>query len=296
MKSRWKSLRVPIALASVCLVLLILLWAVLTLQNSSDSPDDGRDKTDIQTLIGRYPADKVSYLRILSEGVTYSFKKSGSDWVFVQDQTLPVRESSLESILSLYETLTAIRVMEHPDEAAEYGLDDPDRSLILVCDGEQTEFHFGNFSSYGGGYYFEIAGDSRLFLVDDALYTALDLSEESFFSCPTLPDRSAISKVTFTYPSGESVTVEAGENPPLFACLASLNPSRLLELGSDHDKSYGLDAPILCNIDCGEERILLTFGLGESDQYTYLRIGESKAVFLFHAQQTDALLSLLRQE
>ncbi|MGM9636837.1 MAG: DUF4340 domain-containing protein [Eubacteriales bacterium] len=296
MKGIWKNLRVPIILASACLLLLIVFWAVHILRTDADFPDGGDTDTEIQKLIGYYHADDVSYLRIKSEGTTYSFRKIQSVWTYVQDPALPVQESAVESVLSLYETLTAIRVLEEPDEAAEYGLDAPVRTLLMVCDGEQVEFHFGAYSSYGGGYYFEIVGDPHVYLMDTDFYLALELSEETFFTCPTLPDRSAMAQAIFTFPSGESVMLEAEENSDLFACLASLTPTRILELGADHDSSYGLDEPILCRIDCGNEEILLTFGLGESDEYTYLRIGESKAVFLFEAEHTDALLSLLKQE
>lgn len=296
MKGIWKNLRVSIVLASACLLLLIVIWAVHTLRTEKDSDDSGGTDTEIQTLIGQYPADEVSYLRIKTEETTYSFRKKQSIWTYVQDPSLPVQESAVESVLSLYETLTAIRILEETDETAEYGLDAPVRTLLMVCNGEQVEFRFGSYSSYGGGYYFEIVGDSHIYLVDTDFYLALELSEEIFFTCPTLPDRSGITQATFTYPSGESVTLETKEHSDLFACLASLTPTRILELGTDHDKSYGLSEPILCRINCGDEEILLTFGLGESDEYTYLRIGESKAVFLFEAEHTDILLSRLKQE
>ncbi|MGM9681435.1 MAG: DUF4340 domain-containing protein [Eubacteriales bacterium] len=295
MKKIWKSYKVPILLAAACLLLLILIWAVLTLRSDSDSPDGGSN-ADIRILVGRYPADEVSYLRIKTEGKSYSFHKKQSVWTYVQDSSLPVRESAVGAVLSTYETLTAIRVLENPDDLSEYGLDDPERSMILVCDGEQIEFRFGAYSSYGGGYYLEIAGDPHVYLVDSDFYSALDFSIEDFFTCPTLPDRSEIRQATFTYPSGESVTLDAEGHPDLFACLISLTPTRILELGSDHDSSYGLDKPILCQTVCQEEDILLAFGPGESDEYIYLRIGESKAVFLFEAEHTDALLSLLKQD
>lgn len=297
MKKIWKSYKVPILLAAACLFLLILILAVLTLRSDSASPDDGSN-AEIQILVGRYPADEVRYLRIKTEGKSYSFQIKQSVWTYVQDPALPVRESAIGAVLSTYETLTAIRVLENPDDLSEYGLDNPERSMILVCDGKEIEFRFGAYSNYGGGYYLEIAGDPHVYLVDSDYYSALDFSIDIFFTCPTLPDRSEIRQATFTYPTGATVTIEANENPDLFACLASLTPTRILEMGSDHDSSYGLDKPILCQMVCEgeEEGILLAFAPGESDEYTYLRIGESKVVYLFEAEHTDALLSLLKQD
>lgn len=146
-----KSMRTPVVLAAVALVLGGYIFLVERHGGSSDDVAHSARK-----VVPKFERDKVSRIEI---GATV-LERKGEDWRITKPIDFPADHAAIDDLLSGVEFLESKRVID--GKPGDYGLDKP-RVVVEVGD---VRLAVGNDDASGKAVYVQRAGDARVFVVD----------------------------------------------------------------------------------------------------------------------------------
>jgi hypothetical protein len=163
----------------IAVVLLAVLGGVVWWSNKKQaSADKTPDKT---TKILAIPEDRIQNIRIKTiAGDTIELSRAGGKWAMTQPKPLAADQEAVSGVLSTFTALNAVKIVE--DKASDlhgYGLDIPTLDVTVAKnDGKTNQLLVGSSALDATGYYAVLAGDPRVFLIDNAAKTALDRKPE----------------------------------------------------------------------------------------------------------------------
>lgn len=283
----------PLILGCVCLGLAAVIGTIMLVRREERAAVvTTADPDSVRVLIDRLDVGSATSIAVEADGENLSLTKTEAGWILFGDPDTPVRQETVNALLSRLETLVALREIGEGN-LAEYGLDDPAAILTLDCGDCVYRLCFGDANAAYGGYYFKMEGRDTVYLVENSLYSAAILTPDSLLELPKLPDLSDPLSLELTLPNGQTLSLPedgGAEEENLLAALESLTISHRVDYGRDSDAAYGLDRPTLLIITARSgENLTLRLGRGESGDFGYLRLGDSPAVYLFYAEPLDAL-------
>ncbi len=284
----------PLILGGICLLLAAIMAVVWIVRREEQAGAvTTADPAKTRVLIDRLEVDQAQSIAVENGDMQISLTRSGKKWILAGDPDTPVRQAAVTSLLERLETLVALREIGRGN-LPEYGLDNPAAVLTLDCGKAVYRLCFGNANAAYGGYYFAMGSADTVYLVENALYSAVILDQDSLLELPVLPDLADPLTLSLTTPDGQLLILngDGGQaEADLRAALKGLTLSHRVDYGHSSDAVYGLDAPVMLQITprVGDP-LTLRLGRGESDDFGYLRLGDSPAVYLFTADPLDALI------
>ncbi len=149
---------------------------------SDEVADDETDPASVP--IGAMQTDDVAGILYVCGDESIELEKSGDTWYLKSDHDFPVKQAYADTMAADAANLEALRlVSENKADFAEYGLDAPETAYVfMLTDGSQTTYYLGNYNSFGGTYYFNVAGSEKIYLIsgdflDDFAYDLSDLAD-----------------------------------------------------------------------------------------------------------------------
>ncbi len=120
-------------------------------------------------------------------------KNTEDAWVIETNQDVPLNSTYTNKMASTVENLTASKiVVENAEDLSQYGLTNPLITIIIMkVDGSQETLYIGDESPLGDGYYACLKGNSSIYLVDTAVYSAYNYNESSLFTVASAPTMEA---------------------------------------------------------------------------------------------------------
>lgn len=274
-----------IALAIIS-ILCLILWLI-------PEKEEAVEETPIQTVFDENALDLITALSFTcNDNPSLSFTRSEIGWLADGRSNLPIDESRIRSLLGKLEHMLSLRtITEACGNIAEYGLDSPYCTISLTADGKVKTYLFGDHNDYYGGYYCMIDGSSAVYMVDETYVKQFDLTLEDLLGSDYLPDLGRLQSVVWQNADGSSFTATPeGANGELLSLLSSLELGKFIDYGSEQYPLFGLDSPATAKLTLWDGALLtLTFGLGETEEYIYLRVGESEMIYLAACDDLSAL-------
>ncbi|HVW08093.1 MAG TPA: DUF4340 domain-containing protein [Bryobacteraceae bacterium] len=122
-------------------------------------------------------ADQITGLRLVkpaSDAVVLS--KTGDKWQITAPQQLPADSDSVGALTNAVSPLTSDRLIdEHPQNLAEFGLDNPTEEVdITTKDGKTEKLLFGSDTVSGSDTYVKLASDPKVYTVASYAKSTLD--------------------------------------------------------------------------------------------------------------------------
>ena len=262
---------------------------------------------------------------------TYSFTKTEDTWRWDEDEAFPADQDALEELAEQVGTLTAVRVIQDPEDLSAYGLDAPAlQTSVTGGDGQSATLLLGTVAD---DYCYAKLEDS------DTIYTiATDLPEQlqelellDLAAIPEFPSLGTDNITSLTWESGETALTltktEAEESTgdtsadsseeaeptwdvngaPIpadnstFTSLMAQVSSLALDACYDYQgledtlSACGLDTPVgILAVTYGEgESLTLTLGAldGTGEAY-YVQLSGDPAVYQMSADSVSTLVSL----
>ena len=201
-----------------------------------------------------------------------SFHKDDTQWIYEEDENFPVSSDKMLDLLSELETISSAFVIENVEDYGQYGLDNPEATLILTADEQDYTIKLGDFSTMDEQRYVDI-GDGNVYLVTVDPLEAVSDSLSSYIQHDSTPGFETVIDITFsgtesytivrtddstdTYNSEEDIyfVTQSGKTVPLDTdnVKTYLNTISTLDLfeyvtynASEEDlAAYGLDDPML---------------------------------------------------
>ncbi|MBQ7543246.1 MAG: DUF4340 domain-containing protein [Clostridia bacterium] len=148
--------------------------------------DTGEDTdADAETVpVQAMRSDAVVGVEYICGDETISLVKDGETWKLDADRSFPVKQDIAAKMVDDAAGLSALRLIsENPDDFAEYGLSEPETAYVFrLADGSSVIYYLGNYNSFGGSYYMNVAGTDKIYLIsgdllDDFDYDLSDLAD-----------------------------------------------------------------------------------------------------------------------
>lgn len=279
-----------VVLGALCLLLLLL---------PKDSNEEDKPAEPTAFLFDSNNPDLIDRITIdCGENPKLSFNRTEDGWQAIDHSNLPISQASIESLLSKLEHMLSLRtITENCDTLAEYGLDIPYCSVTITADGIEKAYLFGDYNAYYTGYYCMIEGEKAVYMVDEDSVLCFDLTLEDLLGADNLPDLGNLQSVTWQAVDGSVISATPDENGELLDLLASIELGKWIDHGEAQYPLFGLDQPAVAELVLWDGAALtLSFGLGESEEYIYLRIGESEMIYLAECKDKAALWAYISGE
>ena len=158
-----------ILIPAVVLVLCIGVWMGLRSYNRSTEQKTEEQEEKAQTVLS-VPAEDIQSFSFMSGGNTYEFVKKEDVWSYTGDKNFPVDEDQVEELLSSFEQVEAVRVLQDVTDLSEYGLSEPS-NVITLKDREGTVYtlSIGNLNSSTGDYYVSAEEEHTVYTIDSTI-------------------------------------------------------------------------------------------------------------------------------
>ncbi len=137
----------------------------------------------------------ITSLHYVLDGIEYRFDRDSDDkWVYRENPELDLSQSAVEGMVQTASSIYAGQfVTENLQNAADYGLDDPQFTLtITMKDGTERILYIGNENTMSNIYYAYLEEDERIFTIEPDFYT-------SFTGIDNLVDSSLDESSSYSY-------------------------------------------------------------------------------------------------
>lgn len=281
------------------LAVLSILYAGLHLYNKSLEKKEAEEaEKDKVYITNEEDIAEISYTGTEEDG-KMSFVREDGEWYYAPDREIPLNQSTVQNMGDTLAVCQAVRELEEPDGWSDYGLDNPQYTIMLTDkEGAETTLYIGQTA--GEDHYAAVKGSDKVYTVDSSLVSSLSFDLSQYVQTDTVPSISSgnLKKVevaegghTTTYDSEEDMAELAGG----FGAL-SLTTCADYHAEGGELKNYGLDE---------ETRITVTAvyedsASGEEEEYTiyigntddagsgrYVGTDGSKIVYLVSADTLD---------
>lgn len=270
--------------------LCLLLWL---LPEKEESPSDSDQK--VQTLFDQNDPNAITALSfVCGSNSTLAFVRADDNWQADGRSNIPIAQSTIQSLLDATKHMLAIRVItQNCTDINEYGLNAPHCRVAVTTNDLTKHYLFGSYNEHYMGYYCMIEGDNAVYMVEEAFVEQFDLTMEDLLGSDHLPDLGNLQAVDWQTADGKSFTAfPQGEYAELISLLSSLELGKWIDFGSERYATFGMDTPTVANLTLWDgAKLTLSFSAGETDEYVYLRIGESEMIYLAACNDLSLLTS-----
>lgn len=287
-----------------------LLLALLLLCACGDTaPQEEGEEQIIPTVEG------MTGLTLYDGTVTLRFVRRQDDgWAWQDDTAFPLDQTAVAELIALPEMIAEADTVADSDDLSLYGLTDPQKSITVTTDGEETVIYIGAQATDGRWY--ALLPDGTVCLAPEEVGTLLSRGIYSLATLPAIPALTAENILTMTLTDGEDasftvVTDENGARKVHVRDVTEATAPLVEELGTlaltscvDYDPAEGawavcgLDEPVAALRvtylnDVGmEAEFSLTVGGDTGDGGRFVTVNDDSTIYRVEAERLTALLAL----
>ncbi len=125
-------------------------------------------------------------------------------WCYDEDDTFPVDQEKINTLLAEFQELTASFVIEAVTDFDQYGLEEPLCTICFAADSQDYTVKLGAYSQIDGLRYVSLGGDT-VYLVSTDPMEAFETDLDALFLHDTLPEMETVTKLQFAGLSQDAV-------------------------------------------------------------------------------------------
>ena len=164
-----------IVLIIICLLCIGAYFLVkhLDLSETAETAPEAAVVTD-------FSSEEVQSLSVTGDH-TLNFVKEGDTWYNADDREMNLDQTEISALINNINHITTDTVVGTPDNPAEYGLDNPVRTITAGLEnGSSVILYVGNANDITGDYYIRPEGNSQVYAVSSYIVTAFDREPADF--------------------------------------------------------------------------------------------------------------------
>lgn len=176
-------------LLGVLAVVLAATVAVLTYEEKKEEIKNSDEvileiaKDDVTGISWEYSTNSLAFYK-------------EENWMYDGDDTFPVDGDKLTGLLGCFEALEASFTIENVEDYDQYGLENPECSIILETEEKTYEILLGDFSNMDSQRYVSI-GDGNVYLVADDPAEDFDVALSDLIAHDEIPDIADATEIAF---------------------------------------------------------------------------------------------------
>ncbi len=189
----------------------ILLLGGYGIISSFVSQEDSEDTTASTMTVAAIEAEEVDQLRWTYDEETISLSRQDDTWVNTEDDTMPIDQDKVSTMLSALSSIVSNRKLDTPEDLSIYGLDTATCEITVTeQDGTEISFSIGDYNSVSGCYY--LMYNDTIYLVDETLLSAYSVTTQDLIAYEELPDLSDTQSMTITSGDNTLTLIHCTEN------------------------------------------------------------------------------------
>ncbi|WP_346662387.1 DUF4340 domain-containing protein [uncultured Merdimonas sp.] len=248
-------------------------------------------------------AEELKEISCTSGDQSLGFVKRDGEWYYDEDSQIPVNQDAVDGLADAVTGLTAVRELKDPDEAADYGLEEPSSTIRYQTEKGKTAYIYIGDQT-GENYYARTDDSDSIYTISDDLPYRMDYDLGEYVQNDSVPSISSgnLKKVEVTG-NGTSVTYE--EEDALtelaggFGTLSLTSPV-VFHAEAEDLVDYGLDeasresaAATYQDTQTGEkETFTVYFGDTDEDGNRYAMVKGSVLVYTVSQSVADNCLTV----
>lgn len=169
----------------VTFIVAALLLAVYVFLVQAEKKQSGNDNTLVYTM----EADAITALSYKSGDETVSLVKTDGIWQDAEDESFPLNQKFLETMVNKTAQLKAQRYVGSGDKAlGEYGLENPSNVITVTTADKVVKILLGDTNSATGDCYMAVEGAGKVYTVDATFPTLFSNSLTAMAARESLPE------------------------------------------------------------------------------------------------------------
>ena len=184
---RWKKLGLMV------LALALLAGGTLLARNMTA---DISTEEDSAVALYALEEENLASLSWTYRGETVAMKKEGDSWALEEDDSFPVSQTKMKTLVNALSEVTAEMTIEKPEDLAQYGLEEPLCS-IMVDAGDRMTFEIGTEKSMDGLQYCSV-GDGKVYLIGTSLANTFSIGLYDMVQKESIPSMSQLESMIVT--------------------------------------------------------------------------------------------------
>ena len=154
----------------IALTVFVLFSALYFVLKSLNLGEEETEQEAVVKTVFEIDAKDISEIKLEHNGKTSTFLHENDVWSYAEDEEFPLSESAMLDFVSNVTSIESSREIENPEDAAEYGLDNPEvKVTVQNKDGKETVLEFGDDNEAVGGFYLKKDGEKPIYLVDSTV-------------------------------------------------------------------------------------------------------------------------------
>lgn len=194
----------------VTFIIAAVLLAVYVFLVQAEKKQSGNDNTVVYTM----EADAVTALSYKSGDENVSLVKKDGTWYDAEDESFPLNQKFLETMVNKTAQLKAQRYVGSGDKAfSQYGLENPSNVITVTTADKEVKILLGDTNSATGDCYMAVEGAGKVYTVDATFPTLFSNSLTAMAARESLPEMKleGITSVQVEH-AEESIAFEKQEN------------------------------------------------------------------------------------
>lgn len=239
-------------------------------------------------------------------GSNLSFTKKNGKWYYTKNKDYPLIQSSINSIVSPFQNMEAVRKLGKGDSLSDYGLDHPSYTIhVKDKGGNRTTFYIGNET--GDNYYLTIDDKSTIYTISSNSISSLSSSLSDLIKTDSFPALSTgnLKKVVITKNGKATIYSSTSKKNSLDGIAGGLGvftfgDCQNYAVKNSELSKYGLDTKKRISVDITykdtttKKKKSLTLYIGSMDQKKknyYVKLKNSRMVYLTDAEVVKNVLN-----
>lgn len=164
----------------LCMIFVIVVIAFAALKiYQKNVPEEVEEETITYQILNADSSLVTEVGIITEEGTTNLIKENGS-WKCLEDESVELDDSSVESFLEDICQLTSDTRIDNAEDMSQYGLDEPTISVTIQWDSNMYTIKLGDYNSMISSYYISVNDENTVYTADSSVYYTLNKSLDSF--------------------------------------------------------------------------------------------------------------------
>lgn len=139
---------------------------------------DTKEPAGEAAVVTNFSPEEVYSLSVTGDH-TLNLVKEEDTWYNADDREMTLDQTEISALINNISNITTDTVIETPENLAEYGLENPARTISAVLkDGSQVVLHVGNVNDITRDYYVRLEGNPQVYGISSYIVTAFDKEPE----------------------------------------------------------------------------------------------------------------------
>lgn len=164
------------------LVLILALagaYAAVRSYNTAQEEKKEQKEEDARITLTSFEPESVTSISCESGATAYSLSSGQDGWIEDSNSEMKLDQEKVEEFLKDAGSITAVQEIQ-PQDGEEYGFDPASAVITITTANGTSSLTFGMKNEMLGQYYLKTSESSRIYLVEESVYSIFDKTVEDF--------------------------------------------------------------------------------------------------------------------